>query len=127
MPDFPYKTPFLLLTGMAIGAGLTYLFTNPHYQTVSNGTEVYLKVSNIIVSQGSVITLTATVVNNGAPASYVPVEFYANGKFSGTSITDSSGEASMQFIPNSVGYYELYAESLGTQSNKVEVIVHEGI
>jgi len=91
--------------------------------TSSTVSEVNLKVSDIYVRAGTVVTLTATVINNGKPAAYQPVEFYSNGILGGRSLTSSTGEAVMEYPINKPGTYNIYADSMGIKSNVVQVVV----
>jgi len=91
--------------------------------TSSTVSEVNLKVSDIYVHAGTVVTLTATVINNGKPAAYQPVEFYSNGVLGGRSMTSSTGEAVMEYQINTPGTYDIYADSMGIKSNTVQVVV----
>ena len=91
--------------------------------TSSTVSEVNLKVSDIYVHAGTVVTLTATVINNGKPAAYQPVEFYSNGVLGGRSMTSSTGEAVMEYQINNPGTYDIYADSMGIKSNTVQVVV----
>ena len=97
----------------------------PPASTTSTGSisEVNLKVSDIYVHAGTVVTLTATVINNGKPATYQPVELYSNGVLGGTSMTSSTGEAVMEYQINKPGIYNIYADSMGIKSNEVQVVV----
>jgi len=97
---------------------------SPASTTSTNGiSEVNLKVSDVYVQAGTVVTLTATVINNGKPAAYQPVEFYSNGVLGGTAMTSSTGEAVMEYSIPTAGTYSIYADSMGLKSNTVQVVV----
>jgi len=124
----PYAIGFVLgglTTYVALTAIGVYTIENLSKSLPNSGTvsEVNLKVSDIYVHAGTVITLTATVINNGKPATYQPVEFYSNGVLGGRSMTSSTGEAVMEYQINNPGIYNIYADSMGIKSNEVQVVV----
>jgi len=124
----PYAIGFVLgglTTYVALTAIGVYTIENLSGSSHTSGTvsEVNLKVSDIYVHAGTVVTLTATVINNGKPATYQPVEFYSNGVLGGTSMTSSTGEAVMEYQINKPGIYNIYADSMGIKSNEVQVVV----
>ena len=124
----PYAIGFVLgglTTYVALTAIGVYTIENLSKSLPNSGTvsEVNLKVSDIYVHAGTVITLTATVINNGKPATYQPVEFYSNGVLGGRSMTSSTGEAVMEYQINNPGIYNIYADSMGIKSNVVQVVV----
>jgi len=124
----PYAIGFVLgglTTYIALTVIGVYTIENLPPSAPPSGTvsEVNLKVSDIYVQTGTVVTLTATVINNGKPATYQPVEFYSNGVFGGTAMTSSTGEAVMEYPIPKAGTYSIYADSMGLKSNTVQVVV----
>ncbi|WP_449462264.1 cellulase family glycosylhydrolase [Tardisphaera miroshnichenkoae] len=61
------------------------------------------------VPVGHQASLTASVSSQGSPISGISVSFYANGTPIGTAITNSSGLASLAYVPRSVGTTSLTA------------------
>jgi hypothetical protein len=125
----PYAIGFVLgglTTYIALTVIGVYTIENlpPASTTSTSGiSEVNLKVSDVYVQAGTVVTLTATVINNGKPAAYQPVEFYSNGVLGGTAMTSSTGEAVMEYSIPTAGTYSIYADSMGLKSNTVQVVV----
>ncbi|WP_449462091.1 cellulase family glycosylhydrolase [Tardisphaera miroshnichenkoae] len=61
------------------------------------------------VPVGHQASLTASVSSQGSPISGVSVSFYANGTQIGSAVTNSSGLASLAYVPRSVGTTSLTA------------------
>ncbi|MFQ1021513.1 cellulase family glycosylhydrolase [Tardisphaera saccharovorans] len=63
--------------------------------------------SSVPVGHGA--SLVASLSSQGSPVSGVPISFYANGTMIGTAVTNSSGMASLTYVPSSAGITSLKA------------------
>ncbi|MFQ1021466.1 cellulase family glycosylhydrolase [Tardisphaera saccharovorans] len=65
--------------------------------------------STSAVPVGHEVILTASATSQGAPVSRVSISFYCNGSYVGSTTTNSSGVATLVYIPKSVGAVSIMA------------------
>jgi hypothetical protein len=72
---------------------------------------------------GDVLTLTATLLNNGVPDDGQTVNLYVNGAVFGSMTGKGSGQYTLQATANNAGILNLQAQALGASSNTVQVTI----